>query len=99
MRDEVLQSLIGARIAQPAVHRLHRLALAVVEQAVEIPAPGLPLRPPAETRAETVHELPQPSEQRPRRVRCRHARQRTDFRGSVQAPSLVMPRIKEKMNV
>ena len=37
VRDEVLQALIRAGIAQPAVHRLHRLPLAVVEQPLQVP--------------------------------------------------------------
>ena len=65
MRDEALQGLITTRVAQPAMHRLHGLALAVVEERVEILARRFPLGTPAETRAEPVHELAQPSEERP----------------------------------
>ena len=65
MRDEVLQRLILARIAQPAMHRLHGLALAVVEQAVEILAGRVPLRLPTEARAESIQELAQAPQQRP----------------------------------
>src|SRR5207244_2020674 len=73
MRDEVLERLILAWIAQPAVHRLHGLPLAVVEQAVEILTGGGALRPSAEAGAEPIEVLAQASQQRPRRPR-RHAR-------------------------
>ena len=73
MRDEVLQRLILARIAQPAMHRLHRLPLAVVEQPVEILTGGVALRLAAEARTEPIQELAQASQQRPRGPR-RHAR-------------------------
>jgi len=38
VRDEVLQRLIVARVAQAAVHRLHRFPLAVVEQPIDCTA-------------------------------------------------------------
>jgi hypothetical protein len=37
MRDEVLQALIRAGIAQPAMHRLHRFPAAVVQQPLQVP--------------------------------------------------------------
>ncbi len=43
MRDEVLKRLIGAGIAEPCPHRLHRLAATVVEQARHIPTQRAPL--------------------------------------------------------
>src|ERR1700726_29520 len=47
MRDEMLESLIGGRIArrQPCLHRLHRFPFAVVEEALDVPAGAVPLRP------------------------------------------------------
>ena len=73
MRDEVLEGLILARITQPTLHRLHGRPLTVVEQAVEIPTGGVPLRLPAEAGAEPIEVLAQASQQRPRGPR-RHAR-------------------------
>ena len=48
------------------MHRLHGLPLAVVEQAVEILTGGVPLRLPAEARAEPIEVLAQAPQQRPR---------------------------------
>jgi hypothetical protein len=78
VRDEVLQRLILPGIAQPAMHRLHRLPLAVAEQAVEILTGRLTLRAPAEAGAEAVEELAQPSQECPRGPR-RHARSVRDL--------------------
>jgi len=36
MRDEVLEGLIGDRLGHPRQHRLHRLALAVAEDALDV---------------------------------------------------------------
>jgi hypothetical protein len=69
----MLQGLILAGLAQPAVHRLHRLPLTVVEQAVEILAGGVSLWAPTETRAEAVEELAQAAQQCPRGP-CGHMR-------------------------
>ena len=44
---KMLQGLILTRIAQPAMHRLHGLPLAIVEQPVEILTRGVALRLPA----------------------------------------------------
>jgi hypothetical protein len=55
------------------MHRLHRLPLAVIEQAVEILTGGVPLRLTAEARAEPIEVLAQASQQRSRWA-CRHAR-------------------------
>jgi len=79
MRDEVLQRLVVARIAQAPVHRLHRLPLAVVEEPVDVLRRGLTLRLPAETRAEPVEEQAQSSQQCPCGPR-RHARSVQDLR-------------------
>ena len=67
MRDEVLQRLIVARVAQAAVHRLHRFALAVVEQPVDVLPGGGPLRLSTKARAELVQVLAESLQQRARR--------------------------------
>ena len=66
--NEVLQRLIVAGRAQPAMRRLDRLPLTVVQQTIEIPTGRGPLRLPAEARAEPVEELSQraPSSRRER---------------------------------
>ncbi len=61
--DEVLEGLIVARIAQAPVHGLHRLALAVAEEAVNVLGGRVALRLPAETRAELIEEVAQSSQQ------------------------------------
>ena len=73
VRDEVLQRLILTRSAQPPMHGLHRLPLAVIEQPVEILTGGLALRLAAEAGTEPIQELPQASQQFPGGSR-RHAR-------------------------
>jgi hypothetical protein len=73
MRDEVLERLILARVTQSAMHRLDGLPLAVIEQAVEILARPLPLRPSAEAGAEPIEVLAQASQQRPRGSRRQSA--------------------------
>jgi hypothetical protein len=83
MRDEVRHRLILARIAQPSMHRLHGLPLAVVEQAVEILTGGVPLRLSAEARAEAVQVLAESSQQRARTHWSRV--QRTELQKKVQA--------------
>ncbi len=65
------------------MHRLHRLPLAVVEQAVEILTGGLPLRLAAEARTEAVQELPQTLQQRAGRP-SRHGPQRSGPAKKVQ---------------
>src|SRR5262245_20765692 len=62
--DEVLQRLIADGITQPAMHGLHRLAFAVVEQTFEVLRGGGPLWPPTETAAEAVNERAEPVQQR-----------------------------------
>ena len=91
VRDEVLQRLILAGIAQPAVHRLHRLPLAVVEQPVEILARRLALRPATEARTEAIEELAQASQQRPGGPR-RHARSVQDRRKKYKSGQAAMRR-------
>jgi hypothetical protein len=59
MRDEVLQRLIRARIAEPRPHRFHRLAATVAQQALDIPTQ----RPALRAMAEAVFEQLQPREQ------------------------------------
>ena len=70
MRDEVLQRLILARLAQPTMHGLHGLPLTVVEQAIEILTGRVPLRLAAEAGAEPIQRLAQASHQCPRAGRC-----------------------------
>ena len=79
VRDEMLQRLILAGITEPAMHRLHGLPLAVVEQAVEILTRRPPLRLSAEAGAEPIEVLTQAPQQRPRGPR-RHARSVRPFR-------------------
>jgi hypothetical protein len=67
MRDEMLERLIRDRLGDAGPHRLHRLALAVAEDALHVGPQGQQLRAVAEARL----ELLQPSNQslHPRR-RC-----------------------------
>jgi hypothetical protein len=65
--------LILTGIAQPSMHGLHRLPLAVIEQPVEILTGGLALRLAAEAGTEPIQKLPQASQQFPGGSR-RHAR-------------------------
>jgi serine/threonine protein phosphatase PrpC len=60
VRDEVLQRVVGERIAQPSMHRLHGRALAVVEQSVEILRRRVALGSTGEAVAELVRELSEP---------------------------------------
>jgi hypothetical protein len=78
MRNEVLERLIVARIAQTPVHRLHRLPLAVVEQPVDVLRGDLTLRLPAEARAEPIEKQAQSPQQCPCGPR-RHARSVQDL--------------------
>jgi len=65
MRDEMLEPLIGGRIArgQPRVHRLHRFPFAVVQEALDVPAGARLLRPAAETPGEAIEKLAEPCEE------------------------------------
>ena len=76
------------RITQAPVHRLHRLAFAIVEERVEVPTRGFALRLSCETPAEGVQELTQPPQERAR-WSGRHTRDGRGCRPSVQAPSVV----------
>jgi hypothetical protein len=66
MRDEVLQALIRAGIAQPTVHRLHRFPGAVVQQALKVPAGIRAVRVPAKTPGELIEKRPKARQQRAR---------------------------------
>ncbi len=68
--DEVLEGLIVARVAQPAVHGLHRLALTVPKEPVDILRGRVALRLPTETRTELIEELAQSPQQPARRTGC-----------------------------
>jgi hypothetical protein len=65
MRDEMLEPLIGGRIAlgQPRVHRLHRFPLAVVQQALNVAAGPLALGPTPETSRKAIEKLAEPCEE------------------------------------
>ena len=76
--DEVLQRLVAPRIAEPPMHGLHGLPLAVVEDRVEILTGRRALRRSIETVGELVGKLAEPSQQRAGR-RFRHAPQRTQL--------------------
>jgi hypothetical protein len=83
---EVLERLIAARITQVPVHGLHRLSLAVVEQAFDVLTGRRPLRAAAEAAAERIQERAQAREEHAGRGVI-HATQRRDFARSVQAPT------------
>ena len=91
MRDEVLEGLIRAGITESAMHRLHRLPFAVVEQAVEIPTDRLALRLATETGAEPVRVAAHAAKQGACGVRG-HARDGTESRRAVQAKSALSGR-------
>ena len=55
----MLRRLVLPRLTQLAMHRLHGLPLAVVEQPVEILTRRVTLRLPTEARTEAVEELTQ----------------------------------------
>jgi hypothetical protein len=66
MGNEVLQALVGAGVAQPPMHRLHRLSLADVQQPLDVAA-GVPaVRSPTETADEAIEKAPEPFQQRTR---------------------------------
>jgi len=67
MRDEVLQALVGTGIAQPPMHGLHRLSLAVVQQSLDVAARVSTVRSPTETANEAIEKGPKPFRQRTRR--------------------------------
>jgi inactivated superfamily I helicase len=83
----MLQGLIRRRIAQAAMHRLHGLPLAVVEQPVEIPSRRLALRPPTEADAELIDKRPE-ALQDLAGVAIVHARYRRESGSSVQVRNL-----------
>jgi hypothetical protein len=83
MRDEVLQALVGTGVAQPTVHRLHRLPFAVVQQSLDVAAGVLTVRPPTETPDEAIQKGPKPFQQRTRRW-IGHASEDKKFGRSVQ---------------
>lgn len=83
MGDEVLQSLVVPGIAQPAMHRLHRLALAVVEQPAHIPTRIRALRASSKAAGELIEKRAEPFQQRARRW-IGHASEHRKFRRSVQ---------------
>ena len=60
MRDEVLQPLVVARIAQPPMHRLHGLPFAVVEQSLHVPTRVRAMRSPTKAAGELIEKRPEP---------------------------------------
>ena len=66
MRDEVLEGLIGRRLADPRQHRRHRLARAVAQQAVDVLPQRHVLRPMTEAVLELIQPARQATQQRPR---------------------------------
>src|ERR1022692_2966154 len=64
----MLQPLIGGGITrgQPRVHRLHRFALAVVEQALDVPTGALALGPTTEPAGKPIEKLAEAPEDGPR---------------------------------
>ena len=85
--DELLQGLITDRVAEPAMHRLHGLPLAVVEQALEILRGCRALGVATEAARELVGKLTEPPQERTRRP-IRHARKRTKLSKIVQVRNL-----------
>ena len=69
----MLQALVEGRIVQgqPGFHRLHRFAGAVVQQAVDVQAGSVALRPTAETPREAIEKRAESFEHRASR-RHRH---------------------------
>jgi hypothetical protein len=59
VRDEVVQGLIGAGLAEPRPHRFDRFAATVAQQALDIAAQRAALR----AMAEAIFEQLQPREQ------------------------------------
>src|SRR6185295_15141922 len=91
--DEVLQPLIRARVAQPAVQRVDRFALAVVEQASYIPTRTVALDASPETADELIEKSTQAVQQRAR-GRVVHASQRKEIADLVQVRNFESPRTK-----
>ena len=83
MGNEVLQALIGPRIAQPTVHRLHRLPVAVAEKPLQVPTGVGPVCSPTEARRELIEKLPEPHQHRAR-PGVRHASEGTESAVFVQ---------------
>ena len=66
VRDEMLKGLIGRRLADASQHRRHRLARAVAQQSVDVPAQRHVLRAMTEAVFELIQPPRQSSQQRPR---------------------------------
>lgn len=84
-RDEVLEGLIAARIADAREHRAHRLPGTVTQQAEQVAPKRAPLRDVPKRRLERLQPRQQPIDPR-RRIRRQHVRQRTEMRCPVQCP-------------
>jgi hypothetical protein len=83
MRDEVLQRLVRPRVAQPAMHRLHRLAGAVVDETRQIATRRIPLDVPAEAGRKLIGK-PAEALQHRTGVGLRHACHRREVASVVQ---------------
>lgn len=73
--DEMLQGPITGRVAEPPMHRLHGLPLAVVDEGVDVLTGRIALRVTIEAVGEPVRKLSEPLQERPNRPLC-HERQR-----------------------
>jgi hypothetical protein len=83
VRDEMLQPLIRPRIAEPSMHRLHRLALAVVQQTLPVAAGVRPVRATTEAADEVIEKRAE-SRQQCARPGIGHASEGTESAGKVQ---------------
>ena len=83
VRDEMLQGLIADRVAEPAMHRLHGLPLAVVEEAFEVLTGDRALRLATEAAREPVGEVAESPQERASRP-LGHAQKRRKFSTLVQ---------------
>jgi hypothetical protein len=83
MGDEVLKSLIRTGVAQPTVHRLHRLPIAVVQQALKVPAGVGSMSAAAKTVRELIEKRAEPR-QHGARPGLRHASESTESAAFVQ---------------
>ena len=59
-RNAQLQALTRTGVAQPPVHRLHRLSLAVVQQSLQVPAGVGAVRTATETAGELIEKRAEP---------------------------------------
>ena len=89
--DELLQGLIADRVAEPSMHRLHGLALAVVEESFEVLTGRRALWVATEAARKPIGECAEPSQERASRP-IRHALKRIELSRFVQVPNFGSPR-------